>query len=371
MRKTRRGKLRYQKSLIIVVTFSLLLFLSVGYAAFQTSIVLNAKGNIFKCKLGKKWVYNYQNHYQEFTSPCDGTYKFELWGADSFYSVGGYVSGNISLNEKQKFYLYVGEKGHKVDTDAIGGYNGGGNTSISSTSGKSGPTGGGATDVRTISGDYDQFDSLKSRIMVAGGAGGSASQLGSAGGGLNGIDGYVNQESLLPYLGKGGTQIAGGAATPRYTGAATGGEAGTFGIGGNGGRNVANTNAGGGGGGGAGYFGGSGASGIINGSLSSGGGSSFISGHAGCIAIDQISTADNIVFKAINNVSCTETPTIPDCSYHYLGYIFNSTLMIDGTGHKWTTEVDGTMSIPSKINSDGSVDSSGNGHAVITLVSIN
>ena len=46
MRLTKRGKLKRQKSLIILGTFSMLLFFSVGYAAFSTTIRLNAKGNV-------------------------------------------------------------------------------------------------------------------------------------------------------------------------------------------------------------------------------------------------------------------------------------------------------------------------------------
>lgn len=46
MRITKRGKMERQKSLIIIGTFSLLLFFSVGYAAFSTTVRLNAKGNV-------------------------------------------------------------------------------------------------------------------------------------------------------------------------------------------------------------------------------------------------------------------------------------------------------------------------------------
>ena len=46
MRKTIREKMKHQKSLLIFGTFSLLLLLSVGYAAFSTTIRLNAKGNV-------------------------------------------------------------------------------------------------------------------------------------------------------------------------------------------------------------------------------------------------------------------------------------------------------------------------------------
>lgn len=46
MRKTRRGKLRRQKNIIVIGSFCMLLFFSVGYAAFSTTVRLNAKGNV-------------------------------------------------------------------------------------------------------------------------------------------------------------------------------------------------------------------------------------------------------------------------------------------------------------------------------------
>ena len=42
----RRKKLKNQKRILIITTCSLLLFLTIGYAAFSTTISLNAKGNI-------------------------------------------------------------------------------------------------------------------------------------------------------------------------------------------------------------------------------------------------------------------------------------------------------------------------------------
>ena len=44
--------------------------------------------------------------------------------------------------------------------------------------------------------------------------------------------------------------------------------------------------------------------------------------------------------------------------------------MIDGTGHKWTTEIGEEMTIPSKVTKDGNIDSSGSGFIIITLVSM-
>ena len=46
MRKTMRGKLKAQKQILIISAFSVLLFFSVGYAAFTTTVRLNAKGNV-------------------------------------------------------------------------------------------------------------------------------------------------------------------------------------------------------------------------------------------------------------------------------------------------------------------------------------
>ena len=45
-RKIRGRKLKQQKMLLLVGTFSLMMFLTVGYAAFQTTININTKGNV-------------------------------------------------------------------------------------------------------------------------------------------------------------------------------------------------------------------------------------------------------------------------------------------------------------------------------------
>ena len=91
-----------------------------------------------------------------------------------------------------------------------GGYNGGG------TSGNQGiynGSGGGSSDIRLVSGDWNDFESLKSRIMVAG-AGGGASYYqsnnhnygsGGAGGGLIGYDSEGPVENYNRIAG-GGTQ---------------------------------------------------------------------------------------------------------------------------------------------------------------------
>lgn len=75
------------------------------------------------------------------------------------------------------------------DTTISGGYNGGGygvqrnnNNSYVHNSG----SGGGATDVRLVGGAWNNFDSLKSRIMVAAGGGGGSGHEGLSTGGYAG-----------------------------------------------------------------------------------------------------------------------------------------------------------------------------------------
>lgn len=57
------------------------------------------------------------------------------------------------------------------------------------------------------------------------------------------------------------------------------------------------------------------------------GGSSFISGHKGCIAVD-------------------ETGKTTNQSIHYSGKKFTDTVMIDGAGYKWTTEKEEHVGMP-------------------------
>ncbi len=66
-----------------------------------------------------------------------------------------------------------------------------------------------------------------------------------------------------------------------------------------------------------------------------GGGSSFISGHTGCVAIlSQNSTTPRSDSKG---ATCKDGTTDITCSYHYSNIIFKNTIMIDGEGYSWTT----------------------------------
>ena len=173
--------------------------------------------------------------YFEFEVPKTGTYKIELWGASGGSSrsgagaaKGGYVSGEIKLTEKELLYVYVGGAGTSV-TDVItafGGYNGGGNVNISSVGtngeGSGGGTGGGASDIRLISGAWDDKESLESRIMVAGGAGGASYECCKQSYGYSGGDGGSNPSSkVLGAGGNSGIMYSGG--NPAMQGAGGGG----------------------------------------------------------------------------------------------------------------------------------------------------
>ena len=288
--------------------------------------------------------FDYKSSEQEFTTPVKGSYKFELWGAQGGSSYpntngtgtlvaggkGAYTSGIMTLDANEKVYIYVGEKGYNGSasnpaTDTFNGGGSGGNAY------QGGGSGGGATDIRLVNGYWNDTMGLRSRIMVAAGGAGASNYtnaaVGGYGGALTGGAGILNSGSASHTLATGGTQTAGG------KGAANNGGAGIFGIGGN-------SEAGHGSGGGGGYYGGGGG-GYINSGVSSGaGGSSFISGHNGCNAID--STGKH-----------TASPV------HYSGKKFTSTSMIAGNA-----------SMPNPRGSGNITGNTGNGYAKITLVSI-
>ena len=294
----------------------------------------------------------------EFIPPLNGYYKIELWGArggnitrveTTYYGgSGGYTSGIINLKATDKLYFYVGTKASDTNSSAsTAGKNGGG--VINTGSENIGRGGGGATDVRLVGGAYDDGESLRSRIMVAGGGGGAnfrgggfGEGNGGAGGGVEGLDGsstnYTSQ-NFCHQIGIGASATIGGT-TRQFAG--TGCEddnriTGSFGLGGSGEES----------GGGAGYYGGGAAS-----SGGAGGGSSYISGHAGCVAVTS----------AISNtplIGCEAKTTTKSCSIHYSRKVFTDTVMIDGNGNEWTNVSTGTRLMPA---TDGSYNPLGEGN---------
>ena len=236
----------------------------------------------------------------------------EVWGAQGGGTAassegsgiggkGAYVSGTIIIDSNTNLNLYVGQQGQHTagNSRSGGGWNGGGDGDASEYGGNSRTGGGGSTDIRLSSGNWNNFASLKTRIMVAG-AGGGAGANGNPGdaGGLNGFAGDVWD------AGKGGTQTSGGSGASGSFGTSS---PGGFGYGGAGSSYAC--------GGGSGYYGGGGgARDKLDGC--GGGGSSFISGHTGCNAITSSSTSSNIVHTGQPN--------------HYSGYVFTNTVMKAG-----------------------------------------
>ena len=275
-------------------------------------------------KNGFSQDFDYVASAQTFTTPKTGTYKIECWGASGgditnisyVMACGGYVSGVIALTKDQELYVYTGQRGNNSDNYSSTYMFNGGGYAISSK-GKCGACGGGATDVRTTDGDWDDAASLNSRIIIAAGGGGNGGAVtGACAGGLNGYNGlasgYYNNQ------GKGASQTGGGAGGARFNSSAQAGTAGTLGKGGVGGHSDGTQNTGGGSGGGGGLYGGGGAGGLTNGTWHGGGGSSYISGHPGCTA---------------------QTLT------------FTNTKMIDGAGYQWTASKGSRVGIPTPADS--------------------
>ena len=254
-------------------------------------------------------TFNYTGDSQLFTATFSGYYLVELWGAQGGTG-GGYTGGNgaytqgkIYLDAGESFYVYVGG----TASGTTGGWNGGGNGLSKNGTGSGG---GGATDIRLVNSTsqdlWSDFESLKSRIMVAaGGAGGSNHgsswcHNGGAGGTFTGqvapvCSSGAGYGTVVP------TQSRGGVASNKNNPGSPGG----FGYGGN-----SQTADWAGSGGGGGWYGGAGstyAASYVS------GGSSYISGHAGCSSIEEESTSLNIIHNGD--------------AYHYSGKYFSETEM--------------------------------------------
>lgn len=224
---------------------------------------------------GQSITFNYTGGVQQIELDA-GIYTLEAYGASGGGSsvgkhtagsqggLGGYTKATLDIQRPIILYIYVGGAGkYGVSGNSYGGpkggWNGGGNGGNSSSG-----SGGGATDFRIKDGAWNNVDSLRSRILVAGGAGGADNGgssvgggddgSGGSGGGLSGQGAWIDGRYNAAY---GGTQTSGGG----------------FGYG----QNVGtNTDTGGAGGG---YWGGK----VTNhNNGGAGGGSSYIKGYPGC-----------------------------------------------------------------------------------------
>lgn len=290
-------------------------------------------------------VFNNIESDQIFIAPHSGNYRIELWGArggkssiyedtedyieklrNESYGKGAYTRGDIYLTAGDILYVQVGSRGEdaKLVKDdgrmtgfgyasigGKGGYNGGG-YGYDDPENTAGGGGGGATDIRLINGKWDDFKSLKSRIMVAAGAGGMSrfylqdggyyfkNGSSGSGGALKGKDGKVTPDNEKKY-GFGSTQTSG------YK----------FGIGENGELCMSSINGLGGGAGG--YYGSrSGFCHPKDWELSSGAGgaSSYVSGCKNCNSISEKSTENNLIYTKNEK--------------HYSGKYFKNIKMISG-----------------------------------------
>ena len=271
----------------------------------------------------KVWNYPFSGYEQTFVVPKNGTYKVELWGAKGGGTTGGkgaYTSGKIELTKNEIFYIYVGQNSPFISGNC---YTWNDNAAFNSSNVGGCATGGGATDMRIKRGeDWSNTVSLASRIIVAAGGGGAiyGNGNGGAGGGLKGQDGTGTNTSYNgAVVGKGGTQTQYLFGKFLYGGTTYGG---------------------------SGYY--TGSSGQAG---NAGGGSSFISGYKGCIAI----TAEDDTTPICVEENDPEDQDI-SCSYHYSGYKFTDGVMI--AGNESMTDPNGTTV----------TGHSGNGYARITLI---
>lgn len=152
----------------------------------------------------------YTGHEQTFTTPKDGWYKFEVWGAqggvnpqsgsydpitEEYYNtsmsrdhnLGGYATGIMHLNKNTELYINVGGQ----PTGTNGGYNGGGSGDYIEYTYNGeldfdpelgyyvhhrvymiGAGGGGASHIALSSGELSDFENDTDDILIAAGGGG-------------------------------------------------------------------------------------------------------------------------------------------------------------------------------------------------------
>ena len=315
------------------------------WLTYTIDIAAVEKNDAEVIKQPKKFIFPYPCINNAICSPYEvnlksGAYIFELWGSqggdarkvnekDLIPNIGGrgaFVSGVITLKQRRKFYLYVGGKGEdqssrEKNVISRGGYNGGGDGGIELSNDDcpdSSAAGGGSSDIRLIKDTGNTFESLKSRIIVAGAGGGACSVYGSE------VDdcGYTtikdrntdllcsktNAEKVYcAYGGAAGALHGYRTTTITFTGNQT---KGSFGKGGTGSSYnfPALQNGGSTGGGGSGYFGGTTSTVYkTNQVIEAGGagGSSYVSGCHNCRSIAEKSqtnetTSDQIHYSKLS-----------------------------------------------------------------------
>ncbi|WP_369341994.1 glycine rich domain-containing protein [Bifidobacterium fermentum] len=286
------------------------------------------------------WDYGYTGVAQLFIAPEDGLYRFEAWGARSglgyrsnsgLCSNGAYAAGTLEMKAGDEIFVYAGGIGTNALSPKATSFNGGGDAGKDGGS-ASGGGGGGATDfrlVKSVAADrWSGVESLNSRILVAAGAGG---QRDWSSGNVAGVPGGALVS--LPGTGQETSQTDGYA----------------FGWGQDGVRGDFPAAGGGGG-----WYGGKRAWG------SAAGGSSFISGYPGSVALDGTDAlnAGNPRTHRTDIDSVDKATQVIDG----VSYVFTDAEMIAGNvaSPRWQNGRDG----------EKSVGNPGAGHARITALSM-
>ena len=265
-------------------------------------------------------------------------YRFECWGSigsqwetSSKPGKGAYTRGTIFISKKTEMYAYIGALGYfnsmKGAKQAIKGL-----------------PGGGSTDVRLEkSENWWDLQSLKTRIMVAAGGGGAewSASIGGNGGELIGNSSISAKSNpgteCYSKVCEGATQTSGkDCDSYQYGDFFYESRTGSFGSAGV----LDSDQSDWGGSGGGGYYGGT----SYHFAFAGSGGSSFISGHEGCNALNKS-----------EGIEHSNTP------FHYSGFVFTETKMIAGNQ---------TMPLPFS-SGKGIWESKEGGAFRITLVSLN
>ena len=236
-------------------------------SASRTVTVVDQKSN------ENSWYYGFTGSYDKLIIPKDGLYQIQAWGASGYGgSLGGkgaYTRGEIELIANDELYMFVGEAGSRknnIYNTMSESFNGGGSYACKDIR----YTAGGATDIRTkgpttTANEWSDTVSLASRIMVAAGGGAAGQATSDNNPVIKGGDGGT----LTSKGGNGSSKGAGATQTSGYS----------LGAGESFGASSNECGANNGSGGGGGYYGGYASK---YPSSSGAGGSSYISGFAGC-----------------------------------------------------------------------------------------
>ena len=214
------------------------------------------------------------------------------------------MAATIPVTPGETLYANVGQNG-QVGVNAPATFGGGGSANVSGYA--PGASGGGASNIRTVSGD------LSSRLLVAGGGGGCGYGYdGTANGGAAGLPGGNAQDGTgadsYGDPGTGGTQTGGGTGGWSSIGGSGLGLDGSLGLGGRGGGYYYPPSEGGGAGGG-GYYGG-------------GGGGSFAAGGGGSSYAESTATGvtGSLDTTATPQITITPGPTLISASASQLTF---------------------------------------------------